>query len=207
MTFEITGMAKKKACKRRLKRERKWLVLRIIGVISLIISIYALVLVVFNNNDPIVFVNCTMLFSTFIVVYIVIIALLHNLTSGCINERLNEHMWIEGDVLHHFWQVSFAAGLNYNNTDLTGMEYQLDLATVKDLKYDAKSGRIEFNVSGQLVLYDDFRKKHIERVHELDNSEYQHICYDYYNPCLIEVLKERGIPCTEMTLNFKIRQV
>lgn len=209
MTFKITKRAKDKALKRRLKNEKKWKIWRIVRILCLIYSIYCFIVGIFimdDSNPSGVFDNAIG-FSVFLMVFVMITFLLKNLASGWIRERLNEHMWIEGDVLHHFWQVSFAAGVNNYNTDSRGVEFQLDLSTIEAFKHDVKSGRVEFYISGKQVIYKDFRKKEIEEVCPLVNSKYKHVCYDYYEPGLVETLKSKGIPCTEATLDFKIRQV
>ena len=209
MTFKVTESAKNKARRRRLQRENKWKIWRIVKNICFILSVYCFVhgVLIYDEDDPTGRFNGILGFSISLITYVVIASLMYNFTSGWIQERLNEHMWIQGNVLHHFWQVSFAAGLNYRNADLSGTEFQLDLTTVREVLYDAKSGRVEFYVSGRQVLYDDFTTKRIRQICPLVNSKYKHVCYDYYDPGLVDVLKSQGIPCRETMMDFNIRQI
>ena len=209
MTFRVTKRAKKRARRRRMQRENKWKIWRIVKNICFILSVYCFVqgVLIFDEYDPRGRFYGILGFSISLITYVVIVSLMYNFTSGWIQERLNEHMWIQGNVLHHFWQVSFAAGLNYRNADLSGTEFQLDLTTVREVLYDAKSGRVEFYVSGCQVLYDDFTTKRIRQICPLVNSKYKHVCYDYYNPGLVDVLKSKGILCRETTMDFNIKQI
>ena len=126
-----------------------------------------------------------------------------NLASHWIDDRLNERIWIEGNILNHFIQTSFAAGLNSRHADERGYVFAIDILSITEAKYDKDSKRIEFKANGQGYHYADVVEKKIDINWPL--AGYNAVFYDYTTPSLYEVLKLKGVNFEITTLNFKIR--
>lgn len=206
MEFEITAKTKKKAKKRRIKNEKKWRVLRGASIISFYISIIAFVMGIFviKYEQSTLGGICGVIFSVFLILFVVFKALIANMASHWIDDRLNERIWIEDGKLYHFIQIAFAAGLNSRHADERATVYIIDLQSIRNAKYDQKSGRIEFNATGTGIDYADYQTNRIEQQWEL-YSDFTGIFYDYTNPSLYEYLKSIGITFKEETIDFKIR--
>lgn len=206
MEFEITAKTKKKAKKRRIKNEKKWIVLRGASIISFYISIIAFVMDIFviKYEQSTLGGICGVIFSVFLILFVVFKALIANMASHWIDDRLNERIWIEDGKLYHFIQIAFAAGLNSRHADERATVYIIDLQSIRNAKYDQKSGRIEFNATGTGIDYADYQTNRIEQQWEL-YSDFTGIFYDYTNPSLYEYLKSIGITFKEETIDFKIR--
>ena len=206
MEFEITAKTKKKAKKRRIKNEKKWRVLRGASIISFYISIIAFVMDIFviKYEQSTLGGICGVIFSVFLILFVVFKALIANMASHWIDDRLNERIWIEDGNLYHFIQIAFAAGLNSRHADERATVYIIDLQSIRNAKYDQKSGRIEFNATGTGIDYADYQTNRIEQQWEL-YSDFTGIFYDYTNPSLYEYLKSIGITFKEETIDFKIR--
>lgn len=204
LNFKITQKEKKKIIKQIIKKKYKiWNNLK---YVCIIISLLLFVLgfyFMFRLYYPTIFICCVMVGSITFVSFFVVLALLYNLGGIGINDKLNEHIWIENGILHHFWQHSFAAGLNSWSTDSTAIEFQLYIDSINELKYDPKTKKIEFYVSGNQILYDDFRIKSIKETVPISNAKYKHTMYDYLNPNLIETFKSIGITIEETILDKK----
>lgn len=125
-----------------------------------------------------------------------------NLASHWIQDRLNERIWIEDGILYHFIQTAFAAGLNARFADSTARVYEYDLSTIRNAKYDPGSGRIEFNVDGKLVYYEDYYKKVIGHVNQINGKPANF--YEYMEPSLYKYLEGKGVKFSLETLDFKI---
>ncbi len=205
MEFEITGSLKRKAKKRRIKNEKKWIVMRTISVISIIVSIVAFVYGIFvvKYQDGMATGICGAIFSICLIIFVIIRALIANMASHWIDDRLNERIWVENGYMYHFIQTAFAAGLNSRSADQRATVYIIDISSIINAKYDPKSGRIEFNAIGRGVKYADYRTQRIERQWEL-KYDFTGIFYDYTNPGLYDYLKGIGIKFTLQTIDFKI---
>lgn len=205
MEFEITGDLKRKAKKRRIKNEKKWLVLRVTSMVSLVIAIVAFVLGIFvvEYENESANLKCALLFSVGFMVFIVMRALIANMASHWIDDRLNERIWVENGYMYHFIQTSFAAGLNSRSADRRATVYEINLRSIMNAKYDPKSGRIEFNAIGRGVDYADYMTQRIEQQWELP-PQFTGIFYDYTDPGLYDYLKGIGVKFTLQTIDFKI---
>lgn len=205
MELEIKRSAKKKCKKNRIRKEKKWIPFRIIANVSLILSILSLVIGIFfvsyqNFTMTGVFGAC---FAVLLIVFVIFKSLIANLASHWIDDRLNERIWIEGNVLNHFIQTSFAAGLNSRHADERGYVFAIDISSIYDAKYDQNSRRIEFKANGRGFHYSDVVKKTVDK--EWPLAGYNAVFYDYTNPSLYELLKSKGIAFEITTLDFKIR--
>ena len=203
--FEITNKTKKKAKQRRVKNEKKWITMRSISVIAFIIAIVAFVYGIFvvdyeNEGANLI---CAFTFSGCLMLGIIMRALIANMASHWIDDRLNERIWIENGYMYQFIQTSFAAGLNCRSADLRATVYVMDLSAIRNAKYDPKSGRIEFNTIGKGIDYSDYTRQKIEQQWELP-PQFTGIFYDYTDPGLYEYLKGIGINFTLQTIDFKI---
>lgn len=205
MELEIKRSEKKKCKKNRIKKEKKWVPYRVIANGSLAISIVSLIIGIFFVNYQ----NFTLTgvlgvaFAVFLIVFVIFRALIANLASHWIDDRLNERIWIEGNILNHFIQTSFAAGLNSRHADERGYVFAIDILSITEAKYDKDSKRIEFKSNGQGYHYADVVEKKIDKNWPL--AGYNAVFYDYTAPSLYEVLKLKGVSFEITTLNFKIR--
>ena len=206
MVFTITSKTKAKARKRRIRNESKWVVLRFISVVSLVISLVSGVTGIFlvpNERYTLVSV-LGVLFSVCLVLFFVCRSLITNMSSHWIDDRLNERIWVENGRLYQFIQMNFAGGLNYRSADERANLYIMDIDTIHNAKYDPKSGRIEFNALGEGIFYDDYQAGVIRERWDL-KEDFVAIFYDYTEPSLYEYLKSVGVTFSEETIPFKIR--
>lgn len=201
--FAIYKSAKRKARKKRQNNEKRWLVYRILSTILLIICVMSFVIGIFviNNSDYNAISTYIMMFSITLIGFVVTRSLLTKASSHWIQDRLNERIWIEGNLLHHFLQTSFAAGLNTYNADERAYLFVMDISTIRDARYDDKSGRIEFTVDGKGLHYSDYQKNVIDK--EWDLKGFEAIFYDAMKPSLYESLKCQGVKFQIGTINYK----
>ena len=204
MEFLITHKNKLKAKKRRKKYEKKWQPLRIIAVLMLLISIVSFITGIFFISSATHMDNiCGWLFAICLIAFVSIEAFIANVTSHWITTRLNERIWIDGDMLNHFIQTAFAAGLNSRNADERGYLFSMDIGTIFDAKYDEKSGRVEFKVYGKGYHFSDVDKNLIDKEWEL--KKFPAVFYDYTEPGLVKTLEGKGVVFERTTLDFLIR--
>lgn len=206
MEFTITPKTKARAKKRRIKNESKWVTLRIISIVSLVISLVSGIVGIFvipYNNFTLAGV-LGVLFAVCLVLFFVLRSLISNMSSHWIDDRLNERIWVEGGRLYQFIQMNFAGGLNYRTADERANLYIIDLDTIHNAKYDPKSGRIEFNAFGEGIFYNDYQAGVIRERWNLE-EDFVGIFYDYTEPSLYEYLKSIGVKFSEETIPFKIR--
>lgn len=204
MIFETTDKLKRKARKIRQQNEKKWLLLRVLSLLFLVAFTISFVIGIFyiKTTDYKMFDIYAITFSVTFVCFVITRSLLTNLTSHWIQDRLNERIWIENDILYHFMQVAFGTGWNYRNTDSTAYVFEMDISTIRNAKFDEKSHRIEFTINGRGCHYSDYRRKIIDREWELNG--FQAIFYDATNPSLYEYLKGIGIPFEVGTIEYKM---
>ena len=206
MEFTITPKTKARAKKRRIKNESKWVTLRIISIVSLVISLVSGIVGIFvipYNNFTLAGV-LGVLFAVCLVLFFVLRSLISNMSSHWIDDRLNERIWVEGGRLYQFIQMNFAGGLNYRTADERANLYIIDLDAIHNAKYDPKSGRIEFNAFGEGIFYNDYQAGVIRERWNLE-EDFVGIFYDYTEPSLYEYLKSIGVKFSEETIPFKIR--
>ena len=178
MEFTITSKTKAKAQKRRIKNESKWVALRTISIVSLVISLVSGIAgIFFVPYERYTLAGVLgVLFSVCLVLFFVCRSLISNMSSHWIQDRLNERIWVE----------------------------DMDLDTIHNAKYDPKSGRIEFNALGEGIFYNDYQAGVIRERWDL-KEDFVAIFYDYTEPSLYEYLKSVGIKFSEETIPFKIR--
>lgn len=207
MEFLITKKAKRKAQRIRALNEKKWRGIRIRFVINLVVAMITFPLgYVFylKYNDLMGCAVCVILSSITLVLSAACIGLLINFTSHQVSSRLNERIWIDSkaNTLNHFVQTAFAGGFNYRTADESGNLFVLDIGSIHEAKYDDRSRRIEFKVSGKGYLFADVKEKIIQEESALD--EFQAVFYDYTEPSLYETLKGLGVQFEICTLTFKV---
>lgn len=205
MELSITTKGKLKAKKRRIKNEKKWFSYRMISWISLVIFIVALVIGIFgiSYGEYTKTGICGVIFAAFLIIYVIVRALLSNLTSHWVTDRLNERIWIQNGILNHFIQTSFAAGINSRSADEKGYLFMMDISSIHDAKVDEKSGRIEFKADGYGRHYSDHLKGQVDKEWEL--NDFPAVFYDYTEPSLRKTLEDQGVRFEAVTLDFKIR--
>lgn len=205
VNFKITKKLKRKARRRRQKKEKKWMIFRIGACGSAIVCILSFFIGMFKVSitDYATFDTIAIVFSISLVIYVSFKALIKNLSSHWIQDRLNERIWIENGILYHFVQTAFAAGWNIRHADSTARIYEYHLSTIRNPKFDPKSGRIEFNVDGKLVFYRNYNKGIIEYERQLNGKPA--VFYEYMEPSLYTYLANNGVKFSLETLEFKIR--
>lgn len=204
--FTITPESKAKAKKRRIKGERKWVLLRLLSIVSFVISLVSGTIGIFLvPHEQIALVDILgALFSVCLITFFVCRALISNFTSHWIDDRLNEQIWIEDGKMYHFIQMNFAAGMNYRTADERAALYIIDLDTIHNAKHDPQSGRIEFNALGKGIFYSDYQSGAIKYQWDL-KQDFVGIFYDYTKPSLYEYLKSIGVQFSQETITFRIR--
>lgn len=205
MEFQINKSTKRRARRRRVRHEKKWLPLRVLSWVSLPIAFACVIagMQIGVDGDPGAFFAATMGFTIAVMVFVVTRSLLLNLTSHWISDRLNERIWIEDGCLYHFIQTAFAAGLNYRHADERANLFVIDLSSIHDARYDSKSGRIEFKADGRGYHYADIFENRIDQEWELKG--FAAVFYNYTEPSLYTTLCDLGVQFKIETLDFKIR--
>lgn len=201
MDFNVTKKNKKTARKNKIRKEKKWIIPRFVATILYIISIVSFCVGVFviSNNDYKKLKIFGIIFVVTFIVAIILSTVVKNLASHWIQDRLNEKLWMDESALYHFQQVAFAAGLNSRNADSTGYTFVMPLSSIRNVRYDENSRRIEFLADGTGYHYSDVRKQIIDREWPLNG--YEAIFYDYFEPSLIDTLKTKGINVEARELN------
>lgn len=201
MEFKITKENKKKARKTRVKNEKKWIVFRVIKWVLELVSITSFVIGIYfvENSDYGKIETLGIIFSVTFVLVVITKALITNLSSHQIQDRLNEKLWMDSDNLFHFQQVAFAAGLNARHADTTGYTFMFSLESIRNVRYDAKSKRLEFIADGKGTHYSNVNRKIVDREWPLNGFEA--VFYDYFEPSLMSVLKNMGKDIEETTIN------
>lgn len=201
MNFNITKKNKKKARKNRIRKEKKWIIPRVVTTVLCIVSIVSFCVGIFviSNNDYEKLQIFGIIFVVTFIIAIILSTVVKNLASHWIQDRLNEKLWMDENALYHFQQVAFAAGLNSRNADSTGYAFVMPFSSIRNVKYDEKSRRIEFLADGTGCNYSDVRKQIVDREWSLNG--YEAIFYDYFEPSLIGTLKSKGINVEVKELN------
>lgn len=201
MDFSVTKKNKKKARKIRIHKEKKWIIPRFVTTILYIVSIVSFCVGIFgiSNDDYKKLELFGIIFVVSFIMAIILGAVVKNLASHWIQDRLNEKLWMDENALYHFQQVAFAAGLNSRNDDSTGYTFVLPFSSIRNVKYDEKSKRIEFLADGTGYHYSDVRKQIVDREWPLNG--YEAIFYDYFEPSLIDTLRSKGIHIEARELN------
>ncbi len=201
MDFNVTKKNKKKARKNRIRKEKKWIIPRFVTTILYIVSIVSFCVGIFviADNDYEKLKIYGIVFVVTFIIAIILSTVVKNLASHWIQDRLNEKLWMDDSALYHFQQVAFAAGLNSRNVDSTGYTFVMPFSSIRNVRYDENSRRIEFLADGTGYHYSDVRKKIIDREWPLNG--YEAIFYDYFEPSLIDILKTKGINVDARELN------
>lgn len=197
MDFIITAKNKRKAQKRRIRKEEKWKGLRRFMWLSAFTSILVPAIFIYDpsNFKP----SLVMIGSAALIFWAFSYGLLINLTSHWIQDRMNERLMIKNGVLYLCYQTNAGLGLNYGTTDSTGYTFAYTIDTIRNAKYDEKSGRIEFRSFGTGFYYSDIRRQIIGNQWPLENKVA--VFYDYYEPSLIDTLKAHGVQVEVTTLD------
>lgn len=205
MELLISNKAKYKAKKIRTKYEKKWRILRISSAFFLAVAIISFCIGIFGipYEEYTVSGICGAVFSITFIIFVMIRAILSNLTSHWITTRLNERIWIEDNALHHFIQTAFAAGLNSRHADERGYLFVMNLNSIHDAKYDDKSRRVEFKAYGKGYHFADVDENRIDKEWLL--KEFPAVFYDYTEPSLVSTLEQKGVKFERCTLDFMIR--
>lgn len=202
MVFRITKKNKNRTRKNRIRKERKWLPFKILYFISFCIAICSFVYGVFivSPFNYSYFDKCATVFSISFMIGIVSRALTLNFTRHWIHSRVNEKMWIENNILNHFFQVSWGTGWNSRSVDNTGYLFEIDLNSVNQVLFDKKTKRVEFFALGRGNHYENIKTSQIDKIWDLKKG-YKCVLYDYYIPSVVETLSKRGISIIEGQLN------
>ena len=169
---------------------------------SFLIAICSLVygVLIVTSTNYINFDKCAIVFASTFVIGIVFRALTLNFTRHWIHSRINEKMWIENDVLNHFFQISWGSGWNSRSVDNTGYLFEIDLNSVNQVFFDKETKRVEFLALGKGNHYADIATGRIDKQWDLKQG-YKCILYDYYEPSIVKSLSEKGISIIDEQLN------
>lgn len=202
MEFTISKKGKNKAQKNRIHKEKKWRPFKMVYHFSFLIAICSLVygVLIVTSTNYINFDKCAIVFASTFVIGIVFRALTLNFTRHWIHSRINEKMWIENDVLNHFFQISWGSGWNSRSDDNTGYLFEIDLNSVNQVFFDKETKRVEFLALGKGNHYADIATGRIDKQWNLKQG-YKCILYDYYEPSIVKSLSEKGIPIIDEQLN------
>jgi len=109
-------------------------------------------------------------------------------------------MWVEDNILNHFFQVSWGSGWNSRSVDNTGYLFEIDLNSINQVMYNEKTKRVEFLALGKGNHYSNINSGQVDKQWDLKKG-YKCVLYDYYSPSIIKVLSERGISIAKEELN------
>ena len=101
-------------------------ILYIVSIFSLCVGIF----LIYNNDYEKLEIFGIVFVVTFILA-IILSAVVKNLASHWIQDRLNEKLWMDDNALYHFQQVAFAAGLNSRNADSTGYTFVMPRSSIR----------------------------------------------------------------------------
>ncbi len=201
--FDITPKTKQRAMRKRIHGENLFVALLWCSGILFAISVCGFFVIIFHQfEDDILEITLMLLNSTFLIISISARALVENLGSRWIGDRLNEKLWVQDGVLYHFIQKAFSSGFAYRMTDDSAIVYMIFLASIKNARYDPKSGRIEFNACGKGIAYKDYTRGIIEKEWPLTGI-FTGIFYDYTEPSLYEYLLAIGVEFEKTTIKYK----
>ena len=141
MELTISKKEKNKAQRNRIHKEKKWRPFKMVYHFSFLIAICSLVygVLIVTSTNYINFDKCAIVFASTFVIGIVFRALTLNFTRHWIHSRINEKMWIENDVLNHFFQISWGSGWNSRSVDNTGYLFEIDLNSVNQVFFDKET--------------------------------------------------------------------
>ena len=201
--FEISRESKLKAKKRRIRNEKLFRYLRISSLIMLLLfTIMFSVKPFFTiDDDRVEFIYLFVCFS-FPISAIAMMAIVSGLGSRWIDDRLNEKIWIKDGKMYHFLQKAFSSGLAYRTADESAILLIMELDSIKDALYDQKSGRLEFNASGKVIIYKDYKNEVIDKECEL-GEKFRAKFYDYALPSLYEYLISKGFTVKKCKIKYK----
>lgn len=123
-------------------------------------------------------------------------------------DRYVESIWVDGGYLYHFLRK--AVWKPYGRGHITryvfppdAYQFVIDIASIRNAKYDPKSKRMEFNGSIKCIYYDDYIQNSIQGEHSLSDT-YFHYLYDFTNPSLYEYLTACGVKFEHCYIEFDI---
>ena len=202
--MELTISKKKKIKHKEIvyTKKKKWRPFKMVYHFFFLIAICSLVygVLIVTSTNYINFDKCAIVFALTFVIGIVFRALTLNFTRHWIHSRINEKMWIENDVLNHFFQISWGSGWNSRSVDNTGYLFEIDLNSVNQVFFDKETKRVEFLALGKGNHYADIATGRIDKQWDLKQG-YKCILYDYYEPSIVKSLSEKGIPIIDEQLN------
>jgi hypothetical protein len=170
-------------------------VLFAVAIISLAVGIHY-----DSAVNPAKFDRCAVIFSVTLILGVIVETLPFNFASHWIQDRLNDRMWMDNNTLYYFQQTAFAAGLNYRSADRTGICFAYSIDSIRNIRYDEKSCRIEFDADGIGTHYSDVYRETIDRQWPLKGCNA--VFYDYFEPSLISVLEKEGKPIERKTIEY-----
>ena len=97
MNFNITKKNKKKARKNRIRKEKKWIIPRVVTTVLCIVSIVSFCVGIFviSNNDYEKLQIFGIIFVVTFIIAIILSTVVKNLASHWIQDRLNEKLWMD----------------------------------------------------------------------------------------------------------------
>lgn len=181
--FIITKKQKKKALKRRIFHEKAYVVPVFLSAIFLIFGIVFAVLwiktMVSGGSDKETIYNVLFIASAMISVIVWNVMGCH--ASDYISENTDERIWIEDGCMYHFFQ-----GKGFGHTGDASV-YKIPLSSIRNLKYDPASGRLEFYADITAYYYENYEEQD-GIVEEKLPDNVSEVIYEYMEPSLYKFL-------------------
>ncbi len=209
-SFSVNEKKKKKIYSREILHCKSYYSL---NVISGVVFLSGIAMIVWSGykalNDP--FFTEAFSFITFGIILIVFAGLALYIQSVMHNrfmqERYFEEIWVDGGYLYHYLRkaIWMPKGRVIDRYEFPPDAYQfvIDIASIRNAKYDPKSRRMEFNGSIKCIYYDDYIQNSIQGEHSLSDT-YFHYLYDFTEPSLYEYLTTCGVKFELCTIEFDI---
>ena len=206
MEFTYTEKSMAQARKIRYKNEPKWNWLRITTLVVWIIQIavpiwiyFAIMNLLNDSFEAWSFAICA--FVTLGVLTLLTSVMKLKFTSDGIGDMYGEKLSLENGNLYKVYKSELGGGINALREACEVSEIRIPLSSIYNLRYDPKSKRIEFMCTTYFTMYDDWQKTSIVRQTTVGENVSQFF-YDFYEPSLIDALRNQGIPCKEEQIEY-----
>jgi hypothetical protein len=173
------------------------MVLFAVAIISFVIGLHYDLTVNYMEFD-----RCAVIFSVTLILGVIVVAIAFNFASHWIQDRLNDRMWIENNTLYYFQQVAFAAGLNSRSANRTGYVFAYSIDSIRNVRYDEISRRIEFVADGIGTHYSDVYRNTVDKEWPLKGCNA--VFYNYFEPSLISVIEKTGKSIKRETIEYSV---
>lgn len=206
MEFNSSDKNRLRIINKRYNYEQKWWgfrcsvrMLRIVSICIISISLYRYIYNIGNQAVNLIYVCMSIPAGVLIPFFLKLIA--RSVMASWVTDIFSEKLEIRDGVIHR--EYSLSLGVGYMNL-LEGNDRVImttKLADIHDLKMCKMTGRIQFNATTRIQYYNDWKNKVIDQ--DYVKIDFLNVYYDYFEPSLMEYLKESGIPYIEGDMKFK----